>query len=808
MHRKLLFLAAVGLAGVLSAAPTIAQTQTSAARSNDSTLVGRLDQFGKRLFGGVFGDPPAQVPQPGLQQTVRQQAPREPASTGTSTGAPSAWSNSRQAVVRPSTTPAAQSPLGTRRSVAAPGATSSAAMVSPQMPINRTSPPSTASAAPSSSLETQRLHERLQYFRQSAFSDRVAQKPPTPSASSAGEAMSQSTSPTVAEPPKPAGQEPTPTVATPRNSVADSSTPTVAPQRAAASAPLGHQADAGEVLLSDDEPKTMLAEPKPPRNPWPSRRSDTLPSAPSQAEPTPEPVAMPEVARQASEPSARAEDRVLISRKSPVLSVETLGPRRITVGKESTYEVIIRNAGAVAAEQLVVAVAIPAWAEVRSARATRGTAAAAKDEAGGLRWQVGRLDGPGQETLTLRLIPRESRPFDLAVKWDYTPVISQAMIEVQEPKLELRLEGPREVLYGENEVYRLVLSNPGTGDAEQVQIQVASVGAGQSAPAVHQLGTLPSGEKKIVEVEFTARQTGTLTVEIEARSDSGAQARLTEQIAVYRPALALRVEGPGIQYVGNRGTYHVVVSNPGTAPARDVSVTAKLPSEAEYVAHTGDGKPSDDRSEVVWRLDAIEPGTEEVLALDCVLNRAGFSRIELASSAAGNLTAFQDATTRVETIADLDLTVVDPTGPIALDTEAAYEIRVRNRGSKSAEQVEVVVYFSEGVEPTSVEGGQYRIAPGQVLFDAIPSIPAGQDVTLQIRAKAGRSGSHICRVEVHCKPLDLRLVSEQTTRFYGRDGRPQESMISRDESSDARREAVRTAEREQPTPAEPKTTRQ
>jgi hypothetical protein len=118
-------------------------------------------------------------------------------------------------------------------------------------------------------------------------------------------------------------------------------------------------------------------------------------------------------------------------------------------------------------------------------------------------------------------------------------------------------------------------------------------------------------------------------------------------------------------------------------------------------------------------------------------------------------------------VADLTLDLSDPAGPVPVGSEAAYQVRVENRGTKSAEGVEVVVYFSEGIEPVAVEGARAQTAPGQVLFDKIPSLAPGQDLTLQIKAKAEKAGNHICRVEVHCKPLGVRLVSEETTRFYG-----------------------------------------
>ena len=56
--------------------------------------------------------------------------------------------------------------------------------------------------------------------------------------------------------------------------------------------------------------------------------------------------------------------------------------------------------------------------------------------------------------------------------------------------------------------------------------------------------------------------------------------------------------------------------------------------------------------------------------------------------------------------------------------------------------------------------------PGQVAFSPIASLPAGEEVTLKVRARAEAVGNHIFRAEVRCAPLGTRLVSEETTHFY------------------------------------------
>jgi uncharacterized repeat protein (TIGR01451 family) len=680
-----------------------------------------------------------------------------------------------------------------------------------------------------------RLHERLSAFRQSAFDDETATgdtatavpasvpassgaHQPSASASSAAtygassglrQPYASSQSPIAAPTSQPAVAQPAytqrysqPTAKEPRSTeptFAPRTTgmPTLAPRLAEKPAPASSPSSlsrmeknmekkpstpatafGGSSKLSDaskstslepsdlDEPDVDQAPSRP--RPAPLRDRETASSGTKGTQV----VTSPAPATKGSRPSADDSADALFSRQGPVLSVKTLGPRRITVGKESSYELLIRNSGQVAADEVVVSVDLPEWAEVMGTETTIGEIDASTDFQAPkqLTWKIARLEAKAQEKLILRLVPRQSRPFDLAVRWDYRPVALEAMIEVQEPKLEMRLEGPREVLFGKREVYRLELANTGTGEAEGVEISLLPIGTGENIPATHRLGTLAAGEKKVIEVELTARQAGVLTIKVDARGDGGVEASLAETIAVLRAALSVAVDAPRMQFVGNEGRYQIRVSNTGTAPATNLRLAARLPLGTKYVSSTGDGKLTAERGELTWNIASLPPGTTKDIEVVTSLERQGTNRLEVSAMADGELAASAESIMQVEAMADLRLDVVDPSGPVAVGDEAVYQIIVRNQGSKAAEDVEVIAYFSRGVEPTTVEGGPHKLAPGQVVFDKFPVLAAGQSVSLKIRAKADSGGNHVFRAEVYCRPLDTKLASEETTYYYGSSG--------------------------------------
>jgi uncharacterized repeat protein (TIGR01451 family) len=466
-------------------------------------------------------------------------------------------------------------------------------------------------------------------------------------------------------------------------------------------------------------------------------------------------------------PAKPKDDGLLFTRRGPVLSVETLGPRKIIVGKESTYAVVLTNSGEVGADELVVFVNLPDWAEVTGAETSNGTTQIAiPGQAGApFQWKVGHMEAKAKEKLTLKIIPRQSKPFDLAVRWDYKPLASQAMIEVQEPRLEMKLEGPRDVFYGKKETYRLRLMNSGTGSAEGVSVKLQPVGTGENVPATYQLGILPAGEERSIEIELTARQAGELGIQVEAKGDAGIHAELSEKVLVRRAGLDVLVDGPKLQYVGTAGTYTVRVRNPGNAPARNIHFIATLPAGMKYVGGI-EGLRADAGGKLQWILESLNPQLEQVFTLKCNVGSAGAARLDVAVSADDELSTAASVNTQVDVVANLQLEVQEPSGPMALNDEAMYEIRIRNRGTKEAEGVEVLSYFSRGIEPTSAEGGPNRIGPGQVAFAPIASLAPGAEAVFKVRAKAETAGNHVFRAEVHCKAMGTRLISEKNTLYY------------------------------------------
>ena len=459
---------------------------------------------------------------------------------------------------------------------------------------------------------------------------------------------------------------------------------------------------------------------------------------------------------------------VLLSNTAPALAVETKGPRKIVIGKPATYVVSVTNKGSVVAKDVEVDVSLPHWADVSTTRSSEGSAGVDVDRSQNsiVRWKLRQLGAGKNEELSLSVIPRESRPFDLGVQWTFAPPGTLAQIEVQEPKLHMTLTGAQDVLYGETKVYTITLSNPGTGDAENVALTLLPITPNSKVAGSRNLGTLKAGERQTIDIELTAQQAGRLQVRAHAYADGGLRTQAAQDVLVRRANLQVSAVGSPMKYAGTTAAYKIRIANTGDAAARNVMTLAVLPAGAQYVTSSGDGKFDQAKSQVQWQIGALRPGAVRILDMQCVLSSPGDNRLDIRTDASDDLTASKSVVTVVEALADLKLLINDPQGATALGTDAEYEVRIVNRGSKAAENVEMACFFSEGVEPVAIQGWRGEVATGQVVLDPVTRIDAGEEVAFKVIARASKPGSHEFQVELECKNPETKLAVKEWTKYY------------------------------------------
>ncbi|MEM9658476.1 MAG: hypothetical protein AAF961_08955, partial [Planctomycetota bacterium] len=456
--------------------------------------------------------------------------------------------------------------------------------------------------------------------------------------------------------------------------------------------------------------------------------------------------------RNAGQRKAESSSSVLLRSRQPIISSRVEGPRKVVVGQAAAYRIELSNSGQAPARELNTTIAVPQWAEVVGATAPGGRvdiqAAANEGASHTVQWHLYELAPAERQSLTLRLVPRQGRGIKLGVHWSHAPVGSETLVEVQEPKLKVELNGPEEVLYGKPYRYRLTLSNPGDGLAEGVELLLTPPGSDVGDAIQHTVGNVAPGQTKSIELELTPRDAGLLEIKAQALAAGGLESLAVKQIQCQRPELQVDWRGPERKYSGAVATYYLRVRNPGTAATGAVEVKLDLPAGVEFIGASEGHAFDAATAQLVWRSGGLNPEEERFMQLQCRLRHPGAARLNLeAQTRDGDLTDAELIHTEVIALADLKMEVSDPKGPIAVGEEATYEVTIRNRGTTAANGVEAVALFSEGIDPTAVDGGRHTINDGRVSFQPIASLAAGDKVTLRIKATASAPGTHVFRAE-------------------------------------------------------------
>lgn len=449
--------------------------------------------------------------------------------------------------------------------------------------------------------------------------------------------------------------------------------------------------------------------------------------------------------------------------QTPRIEVVLNGPGDLPVGAPARYEIVVQNTDTVDLSGLLLRLDVPAGVEAIASRPSLGEMEVEQAPNGAtlFTWSFTDLRAGGSAAAPIDILAKSARNFGVALEWTVLPVAGSAKVDVLAPQLELVLEGPAEVSYGEANTYRLHVRNPGTADAEAVAVKLSAEPYGASST---EIGTIKAGAEETIDVELTFNETGTINIAAQASAASDLASSTKINVIVRRPNLTATIEAPETIYHGAAVDYSVLIGNSGDAEAKDVTATltqgAKL-IHLPNMATLRDGK-------LVWPIARLKAGETFELPLQLNLNEAGENKLSITCTTPVGITSDFTAITKVEAFADLKLLMEDPVAPAAVGSEVVYGLSLTNRGSKVAKNVRVIAQFSQGIEPIRGEGSQARIAPGQLFFEPIKRIEPGQTITLKVIAVAEQAGMHRFRAEVKSDDTEQKLVQEEATQYLNK----------------------------------------
>ncbi|MBX3399445.1 MAG: hypothetical protein KF873_11930 [Gemmataceae bacterium] len=332
----------------------------------------------------------------------------------------------------------------------------------------------------------------------------------------------------------------------------------------------------------------------------------------------------------------RAEQRVGTSVDAAGMTMKIDVPATASTGGTLPVRVTVTNAGAVPIENAI------AWVD--------GPDGAAKP----MEKSLGTIPANESKTVTVN-VPVE-RAGKMPVRVNVTADggladRAESIVQVGQAELELSIGGSESFPVGQEGMFEFRVTNRGDAPLANVTIRTevprpltaakaSDGGRSVESGATWSVGTLAAGESKVVRLgvqgdRLTERVALSATAEAELGSGIRVRAKETTlRVAVVgQPVLSLRLAEPvGPVVVGGRATWRATIRNTGTAPAREVTVTATLTDEFRPTRGNGPNRAEariGERSYTFPVLGELPPGATAIYLLDADAVKSGSSRIHL-----------------------------------------------------------------------------------------------------------------------------------------------------------------------------------
>jgi uncharacterized repeat protein (TIGR01451 family) len=451
--------------------------------------------------------------------------------------------------------------------------------------------------------------------------------------------------------------------------------------------------------------------------------------------------------------------------QQPTLTLQKVAPREVQVNKPTELQLVVQNTGQTAANQVFVHDQVPEGTELID---TDPKASVARD--GTLSWNLGTIEPGATSKILIRLLPNRPGDFGSVAQVTFAAQAS-SRTRCTQPILSVKHTAKDKVLIGDEWVMEITVENSGDGPATNVMLQenvpdLFSFADG-SSELEFEVGTLPPGQRKSVQLRLKAARVGQTQNRIVAQADADLQASDSLGVEVISPDLKVMAEGPDRKFLNRQATHEFTVANSGTAAATNVDLIARLPRGLKFVSANNQGQYDANSNAVYWSLQQLAAGQSGRVELVTLPAEPGQHAIEFEATADLNQKSSVSKPLAVEYLVELFCEIDDLTDPIEIGGETAYRVKVTNQGLQAATNIRLNVEFPSGIQPTAVSGNIPNQIQGQrVAFSAIDRLDPQQETVVTISAKGTLEGDHRVIVSMASDARETQIAKEESTQVY------------------------------------------
>ena len=446
--------------------------------------------------------------------------------------------------------------------------------------------------------------------------------------------------------------------------------------------------------------------------------------------------------------------------QSPGVTVQWKQIGAMNVGQECELELIVQNSSRAVVRSVVTEAVVPEGLQIVAADPP------AMEDADAPTWTFGEMKPGESRTVKLTVLPESRGDLQMEAFVRLTGH-SSTSFKVEEPMIGVAVSGPETAEVGEQVAYVVRVSNPGTGMASNVVIQAAIPEGLEhrsgSLPSI-EIGTLNPGESRQAKLNLSTVKGGDYELAVRVIADGGLNDETKATVSVAEPKLNIAIAGPEEQLAGRDAEFMLTIENTGNVQSSNVRAKYRIPEGCEFVTADRGGKYSEADHSIEWFVGTLQP--EEASEFHLTLKAKATGELFHQAGVKSELGQARmcDFSSVAEGTAALDMKVVASSGQVKKGDEMTWEVRIRNSGSRAAENVGISCELPAGIQVIDAEGPSEHIAEnGIMIFRSLAAIEAGDEAVYTITTKATREGTQRLRLRVASESITEALIGEEAT---------------------------------------------
>jgi uncharacterized repeat protein (TIGR01451 family) len=455
-------------------------------------------------------------------------------------------------------------------------------------------------------------------------------------------------------------------------------------------------------------------------------------------------------------------------------SVLTLQTPSLTVEKRAgvgpTYQIVVRNVGAVAGQNVRVEDELPAGAKVLAAEpmpTMQGDKAV---------WVIPEIAVQREIVLqiTIQAIGNVPPHHHTSIFVSATSQTHTAAVPIRHEvnPLVVQFLGPFKAAVGKPVALQIRVKNQSDQAISGIKLygvlpEGLDTPEGRKIEGPEDGMVFQAGETKTLKMPANTVKPGRHVVLVKAATSTGIEATDSATIDITADGLMIQ-QAPQVKLLpGREGDLRIEVINSTGRALHNVSVVNRLPDGLDFIQASDAGLYQANSRTVYWTIKDLPESKTQTLYVRVQGAKAGQYQNTVTVKAEG--VPIQTSTGQVvlEGIADLTLRVVGHEGPVYVGREVTYEIQVQNRGMSGDQNVQLQVQFPAGLTPKSAQGPmRHSLEKQTILFEPIAAIGAQGQALYKVSAIAQTPGDQRVRFAIVSEQVRNPIQREISTMVY------------------------------------------